>query len=619
MKRSNSLSGSNNAPFTTGHVRSISGSRASLAPPRPSQPMFQHRSSSGTNLVDMGMSSIKRSSFQNNSDRKSYAPGNTNMGRSSQESSERRSSVYRSRAAANGPASHQSFFQTAPQPAGAPTDPRPLRDRSYQKNIGQELLDYMAANNFEMDMKHTLGQNMIKSPTTKDFTYMFQWLYRRIDPSYRFQKNIDQEVPPIMVQLRYPYHKTITKSSLAAVGSANSWHLFLGLLHWMMQLAQMLDGYSANRYDEACAENGVDVSSDRVVFRFLSGAYQTWLSMDEDAGDEDQERILAPHVEAMAQEFDQSNAKYLDEMHILDAEHERLQKEIELLERSGSDVAKLDRDFKVMEEDKIKFEGFDNVMHQKTQKYESRIQFLQEELDKVLLELKEADNERSSLQRAVDHQGISMADIDRMNSERDRLQKGVESTSARLEEAKKKVSEKELEASRKLDELERLVDKYNSLGYQIGLIPATATNAKGKNYELQVVVNEGPNFSSSQMGASVSGSNSESDRLLADLVTGYQPAHILNLDLRGQVKTSLLGLRKEISERRTVAMDEMMKHHDLLDGIKEAIEDKRGEVEALEHRVRAAEEEYEKTKEVCQRVIVLSFSLTSCRSQQLRS
>jgi len=561
----------------------------------------------------MGMSSVKRSSFQNNGDRKSYAPGNTAMGRSSQESSERRSSVYRSRATTNGPTSHQSFFQTAPHPAGAPTDPRPLRDRSYQKNIGQELLDYMAANNFEMDMKHTLGQNMIKSPTTKDFTYMFQWLYRRIDPSYRFQKNIDQEVPPIMIQLRYPYHKTITKSSLAAVGSANSWHLFLGLLHWMMQLAQMLDGYSANRYDDACAENGVDVSSDRVVFRFLSGAYQTWLSMDEDAGDEDQERILAPHVEAMAEEFDRSNSKYLDEMHILDAEHERLQKEIEILERSGSDVAKLDRDFKVMEEDKIKFEEFDNVMHQKSQKYESRVQFLQEELDKVLLELKEAENERASLQKEVDDQGISMADIDRMNSERERLQKGVESTSARLEEAKKKVSEKEFEASKKLDELERLVDKYNSLGYQIGLIPATATNAKGKNYELQVVVNEGPNFSSSQMGASSSGNNSESDRLLADPVTGYQPAHILNLDLRGQVKTSFLGLRKEISERRTVAMDEMMKHHDLLDGIKEAIEDKRGEVEALEHRVRAAEEEYEKTKEVGQKQCHQNSNLTCHR------
>ncbi|CZR61139.1 probable TID3 Outer kinetochore protein-part of Ndc80p complex [Phialocephala subalpina] len=594
MKRSNSMSGNGNAPFTASHVRSISSSRASLAPPRPSQPQFQ-RSSSGTNLAELGMSSVKRTSFQNNSGRKSYAP--TGMGRSSAESVERRSSVYRSRSSNNGPMGHQSFFQQAPQPAGAPTDPRRLKDRSVQVKVGQDILDYMTANNFEMEMKHMISQNMIKSPTQKDFIYMFQWLYHRIDPSYRFQKNIDQEVPPIMQQLRYPYQKSITKSALSAVGSANSWHLFLGLLHWMMQLAQMLEGYGANHYDDACAETGVDVSGDRIIFDFLSRAYRDWLSMDEDAGDEDQDRVLAPHVEAMAAEFDRANSKYLDELQILEGEHERLQKEIEALEKSGSDVATLDRNFKIMEEDKVKFEEFDSRMNQKSEKYEARIQFLQEELDKVMVELKEADDERANLQKAVDDQGISMADIDRMTAERERLQKGIESTSQRLEEAKKKVTEKEGEASRKLDELERMVDRYNSMGYQIGLIPSTAPNAKGKNYELQVVVNEGPNFSASQISSS-RGGNADSDRLLADPVTGYQPAHILNLDLRGHVKSSFVSLRKEISERRTVAMDEMMKHHDLLDGIKEAIEDKRGEVEALEHRVRAAEEEYEKTKEV---------------------
>ncbi|KAE8453758.1 kinetochore-associated Ndc80 complex subunit ndc80 [Mollisiaceae sp. DMI_Dod_QoI] len=572
---------------------SMSGSRASLAPPRPNQPQFQ-RSSSGTNLAELGMSSVKRTSFQNNSGRKSYAP--SGMGRSSAESAERRSSVYRSRSSTNGPMGHQSFFQQAPQPAGAPTDPRRLKDRSVQVKVGQDILDYMTANNFEMEMKHMISQNMIKSPTQKDFVYMFQWLYHRIDPSYRFQKNIDQEVPPIMQQLRYPYQKSITKSALSAVGSQNSWHLFLGLLHWMMQLAQMLEGYASNQYDDACAETGVDVSGDRIIFDFLSRAYRDWLSMDDDAGDDDQDRVLAPHVEAMAGEFDKANSKYLDELQILEGEHERLQKEIEALEKSGSDVATLDRNFKIMEEDKVKFEEFDSRMNQKSEKYEARIQFLQEELDKVMLELKEADDERANLQKAVDDQGISMADIDRMTAERERLQKGIESTSQRLEEAKKKVTEKEVEASRKLDELERMVDKYNSLGYQIGLIPSTAPNAKGKNYELQVVVNEGPNFSASQLGSSRG--NADSDRLLADPATGYQPAHILNLDLRGHVKASFVSLRKEISERRTVAMDEMMKHHDLLDGIKEAIEDKRGEVQALEHRVRAAEEEYEKTKEV---------------------
>lgn len=585
----------NNAPFTASHVRSISGSRASLAPPRPNQPQFQ-RSSSGTNLAEMGLSSVKRSSSQNNSGRKSFAPGAT--GRASGEGSERRSSIYRSRSSSNGPIAHQSFFQQAPQPAGVPRDPRPLKDRAYQTKIGQELLDYMTNYGFEMEMKHMLSQNTVKSPTQKDFNYMFQWLYHRIDPSYRFLKNIDQEVPPILKQLRYPFEKSITKSQIAAVGGQN-WSTFLGLLHWMMQLAQMLDGYAANQYDDACTEAGVDVSGDRIIFDFLSGAYRDWLQMDEDAEEGDQDKVLAPHIEAMAKEFDKSNSKYLDEMKILEAENERLRAEIEEVEKSSPDIARLDNFFKTMEEDRVKFEGYDEKMMQKCERYEARIQFLQEEIDKAMAELKEAEEERTSLQKAVDEQGISMQDIDRMTSERERLQKGIESTTQRLEETKKKVAEKEVEASKKLDELERLVDKYNSLGYQIGLIPTTAPNAKGKNYELHVTVSEGPNFSSSQMGHSQQlSSSTDGDRLLADPVTGYQPHQILNLDLRGQVKGTFLGLRKEISERRSAAMEMMMKNHDLLDGIKEAIEDKRSEVDALEHRVRAAQEEFEKTKEV---------------------
>lgn len=523
-----------------------------------------------------------------------YASGGGMTGRIS-EADQRRSSVYRARPSTAGPMSHQSFFQQAPQAAGVPKDPRPLKDRSYQARIGQELLDYLVQHNFEMEMKHNLSQNIMKSPTQKDFNYMFQWVYHRIDPSYRFQKNIDQEVPPILKQLRYPYEKSITKSQIAAVGGQN-WSTFLGLLHWMMQLAQMLEGYSANRYDDACMEAGVDVTADHIAFDFLSSAYRDWLSMDEDAGDEDAERALAPHVEAMAKAFERSNSKYQSELEMLEAENARLQQDIEDMEKSTPDPRVLDNHFKIMEEDKVKFEEYNALAMQRSEKYESRIAVLQEELDKLLEELKEADEERRTLQREVDDQGISMQDIDRMTSERERLQKGIETAAQRLDEVKKKVAEKETEASQRLDELERLVDKYNTVAYQIGLIPSTAVNANGGQYELAVTVNE-TNFTSSIMKGSYS-SGTESERLLADPTTGYQPAHILNLDLRGQVKNSFVGLRKEVSERRSAAMEAMLKDHETLDGIKEAIEDKRNEVEALEHRVRAAEEEYEKTKEV---------------------
>ena len=457
-------------------------------------------------------------------------------------------------------------------------------------------MDYMTQGNFEMEMKHVLSQNVMKSPTQKDFNYMFQWIYHQIDPSHRFQKNIDQEVPPILKQLRYPFERSITKSQIAAVGGQN-WSTFLGLLHWMMQLAQMLEGYTSGKYEDACAEAGLDVSGDRIIFDFLSHAYQDWLAMDEDMGDEDAERVLAPHIEGMAKAFERSNSKYVSELEMLEAENARLLKEIEDMEKSTPDPAELDYNYKIMAEDKIKFEEYNTLALQRSEKYESRVQVLQEELSKLEEELREAEDERKGLQKSVDAQGISMQDIDRMTSERERLQKGIETASQRLEELKARVADKESEASAKLDELERMVDHYNTLAYQIALIPATAANAKGGEYELHVTVNEGGgDFTSSNLMAS--GTGQATERLLMDSTTGYSPARILNLDLKGKVRTTLMNLKRDIQDRRETAIEAIQADAGMLDDVDEAIENTRSEVEALHHKVRSAEDEYEKMREV---------------------
>ncbi|MCJ1228478.1 kinetochore-associated Ndc80 complex subunit ndc80 [Toensbergia leucococca] len=597
LKRSSSISTLKDPPpppTTNTHSRSVSSSRMSLAPNRPQQPTFQ-RSSSGTNLADLARpSTVQRSSsniFGNvaSGSRMSYAPGSvmTPHGQppimSASQSLQRRSSVY-SRPSSTGPMGHQSFFVQAPRPAGIPQDPRPLKDASYRAKLGQELLDYLTQNNFELEMKHALGQNTLKSPTQKDFNLIFQWLYHRIDPAYKFQKAIDAEVPPILKQLRYPYDKNMGKSQIAAVGGQN-WSSFLGMLHWMMQLAQMLDRYEAGEYDDACAEAGVDVSGDRIIFRFLSGAYRDWLQVDDGDDEEDADRLLIPHVEAMASEFQRGNQRYAEEMTILEAENAALKQQIAEAEKGAPDLAKLEKHFSILEDDKRKFEEYNTSVEGKVQKYESRIKLLSEEISRTETELKEAEQEKSNLQHSVDRQGITIQDIDRMNTERERLQKGVEATAVRLEEIKKKASEKEAEASRKLEDLERVVDNYNSLCYQIGLIPSTAPNAKGDDFELHLTTSQ-------------RNSSSNDDRLLAVAATGFLPAHLLNLDLRGTIKSQFVALRKEVNERRTVAVDADMRNHELLDSIKEAIDDKKSEVEALEHRVRAAEEEFEKTKEV---------------------
>lgn len=454
----------------------------------------------------------------------------------------------------------------------------------------------MTHNNFELEMKHSLGQNTLRSPTQKDFNYIFQWLYHRIDPGYKFQKSMDAEVPPILKQLRYPYEKGITKSQIAAVGGQN-WPTFLGMLHWLMQLAQMMDRYLLGEYDEACAEMGVDVSGDRIIFRFLTSAYHDWLQGGEDEDDATAEKRLVPHVEMMAQEFERGNEKYVQEMESLEAENRALRDQIEEMEKNAPDMAKLDKHFRILEDDKRKFEDYNQNVQGKIEKYETRIKFLDDELKKTEDDLQAAEEERAGLQASVDQQGLTIQDIDRMNTERERLQRNLDDTVNRLEETHARVMAKEAEASRKLEDLEEIVKVYNTLGYQNSLIPSSAVNAKGEDYELSLNVNES-NFSASQVGGLANRISTDGDRLLADPFTGYHPAHLLNLDLRGIVRSNLQALRKEINERRKRAIDDDLERRNLLDNIKEAMDEKRSEVEALEHKARAAEEEFERLKEV---------------------
>lgn len=491
---------------------------------------------------------------------------------------------------------HQSFFTQVPNVAGVPRDPRPLRDRSFQTRIGQELLEYLTHNNFEMEMKHSLGQNTLRSPTQKDFNYIFQWLYHRVDPGYRFQKGMDAEVPPILKQLRYPYEKGITKSQITAVGGQN-WPTFLGMLHWLMQVAQMMDRFIQGDYDEACADVGVDVSGDRIIFRFLTGAYHDWLQGGEDEDDETAGQRLVPHVEAMAGEFERGNEKYVQEMQTLETENRSLRDQIEEMEKNAPDMAKLDKHFRILEDDKRKFEDYIQNVQGKIEKYDTRIKFLDDETQKTDADLQSTEEERLGLQASVDRQGITIQDIDRMNTERERLQKSLEDTMARLEEGNARVMEKESEASQKLEDLEEIVKAYNTLGYQTSIIPPSAVNAKGIDYELGLHVNEN-SFTTSQIGGAPNRISSDGDRLLAEPFTGYHPAHLLNLDLRGMVRSSLQTLRKEINERRKHAIDDDMERRNLLDNIKDAMDEKRSEVEALEHKRRAAEEEFERTKEI---------------------
>lgn len=555
-----------------------------------------------------GFSTVQRPSTANflstNAGRKSYAPVASTPANpiQLQESTQRRSSVYshgQRQSASFGPAGHQSFFATAPPQNGMPTDPRRLKDGNTKNRMGQEIMEFLSHRSFEMEMKCDLTPKIVTSPTQKEFERMFQFIYRCIDPSYRFQKGIDYEGPAALKQLRYPFEKTISKTQWTAASSLTTWPTFLGMLHWMMQLTKMMEDYSTGAYNDACIEAGYDVTADRITFQFLSDAYKEWLSIeDDDDDDEEAKRRIEPHVRAMAAKFEEANESNLEQIKILEAESKALQDQIDELSKSAPKLAKLDEVMKTLEEDRVKFEQWNEKMEHKVEKFTNRATVLQQEIVKSDEEMREAEEERDELKRKVDDQGLTIAEIDRMNTDRTRLQKSAEATSARLEESKDKTSKKEAEAGAKLDELESTVQRYNSLGYQIDIIPPTALNAQGNDYELHLHINSGPDFTASQLNISQQHRLEESDRLLANPKSGYKPTDLLPQQETKDIKRNLQHLRNLISERRNAALEEDVAKLDMLDKTREALEDKASEMATLEHRLRAAREEYDKTKQI---------------------
>lgn len=513
---------------------------------------------------------------------------------------QRRSSVY-SRPSGAGPLGQHNFF-TQQAPVKRP-DPRVPMSKATKERMTQELLDYMTQNNFEFDMKHSIRLVPSGSPTQNDFNFMFQWLYRRVDPGYKFQKNIDVELPQLMKQLRYPYGTDISKSHIYPI-TPQHWPKFLLMFHWIMQLAQMLDNFARGAYDDACAEAGIDVAGDRIVFRFLFSGYQDWLQVSSDQDDDVADAALEPHRQAMAEEFSRINARYEEDLKVLEEENEKLRAQIEEVERSTPDVAKLDKVFDIITDDIQKFEDYNKHMQAKIEKNASRTKILEDEISKIEDDLQKAEQERQNLQNAVDRQGLNIQDIDRINTEKERLTKSHDDAVASLEQVNKLVLEKEIEAARKLEDLEAATKRYNTLGYQTSIIPSTAVNAKGQNYELVLQLTEPAVFSASTSRRSRQdqhpSSTEQADRLLAKPLTGYQPQSLLPshlADLRGHARTFLVPLRKFITERRRHTTDDAFSDHELIHQVGEMLQDKRNEIENLNCKLSNARDLYNALKE----------------------
>lgn len=428
-------------------------------------------------------------------------------------------------------------------------DTRPLRDRNYQAVMCQAIYDYLLDNKFEIEMRHPLTQKTLKAPTQKDFVYIFHWLYKRLDPGYKFTKSIEHEVYFLLKTINYPFLESINKSQISAVGGQN-WPVYLGMLHWLVELNMSLETYDSKDYSTGETD---DDMLDQIFIRYISKSYKAFLANEDDYSEYKQE---------MEHEFEQYSASLSNDIESAANETAALESRFQELNKASEHYSSLERKGEALESDLVKFKAYIDTMEKRKAKWTSVLEKIGEELESAVRELKEIQTSKNELQQKIKEQGLLPADIDRINSERENLGRSLEKVSASLEEMNKICNEKEAAAQSSLDSLERYIQKYTSSIYRIGIV-------SNENIKVDFDISLDAPLSTENLGK-------RPDALLK------------GKNLQQVIRPALLEYRNSVGTKVHIARDDLIKLQDQFDRITESINEKKDQTDNLDAKLNAA-------------------------------
>ncbi|PNH01438.1 Kinetochore protein NDC80 [Tetrabaena socialis] len=121
------------------------------------------------------------------------------------------------------------------KPGGPKQDPRPLNSKDYQAACIRTVITYLSTHSFPA----AVSPKTLASPTGKDFSTIVTFLFQQVDPTFRIQSKVEDEVPVFFKRLNYPFQ--ISKSALFAVGSPHSWPAVLAALTWLVELLSYME------------------------------------------------------------------------------------------------------------------------------------------------------------------------------------------------------------------------------------------------------------------------------------------------------------------------------------------------------------------------------------------
>ncbi|NXF09680.1 NDC80 protein, partial [Smithornis capensis] len=415
--------------------------------------------------------------------------GKLSMSKPTPGTSERKISIFGKRASGAGGSRNSQYGVFGTEKI---KDPRPLQEKAYIQQCIKQLCEFLVENAYA----HNVSMKSLQSPSVKDFLKIFTFIYGFVCPSYELRDSkFEEEIPKIFKELGYPF--PLSKSSLYTVGAPHTWPQMVVALIWLIDCVKL---YTAMRENTPSFDDGQGWGGDtddgvvhnKLFMDYAVKCYELFMK-GRDTFEE-----LDAEVQSKLSKFSKDLFN-IDEFQIegLAADNKRLHEEI----------ARLEKEKESEPDHRVKLRNFKSSLQTDVQKYqaylanmESHIAILDQkmeggvdEVESAELEVEAMKQENARLQHIFDNQKYSVADIERINHERNELQQTINKLTKEVEAEEHQLWNEELKYARNKEAIEMQLAEYHKLARKLKLIPVSAENSKGHDFEIQFNPEAGPN------------------------------------------------------------------------------------------------------------------------------
>ncbi|KAI0637190.1 HEC/Ndc80p family-domain-containing protein [Trametes polyzona] len=377
-----------------------------------------------------------------------------NYGRTPMRSNNRRGSMWQGGSQGSAPPSSQSYAK----------DTRPLRDKSFQAKMRQDVGMFLMNTGFEV------APQMLQNITGKDFRAVFQHLIECLDPiwSFKVEQRFEEQFMQVLRAMKYPYIGQIDIKWLPTPAAMHSWPSLLGMLHWLVELCKAREHYMNSGHptlqDPALIPDEFDDICHHLALAFdhHSRAYVDFL----------QGQDVFPEQEKILEErYARKDARVLADLEQLRERLVEIQTEWEQLKKSAPPFEELKKDNGSLRRDKLKFEEILRRFEERKHKWLRLVQDEKTELEYNLATLEKMHAEEQRLADIVKVQNLTPEEVLRMNTEHESLSRELESLKHKIAETSQVVVRLEVSLTRKVSDAEEALDQYTSLLSTLGLFP----------------------------------------------------------------------------------------------------------------------------------------------------